>query len=378
MGVSVIRWFAAVPFGTEGLCSQELRALGLAGVAADTGRVFFEGEPAGALAANLWLRTAERVYLQAGRFTAVTFEELFQGVVAIPWEDLVPPDGRLPVRAQCARSRLMSPSDCQKILKKAIAERFRRTRGLARLPETGAACAVSLWLSKDEVVLGVDASGEALHKRGYRLLNHEAPLRETLAAAVLLSSSWRPGVPLHDPMCGSGTLLIEAALIAARRAPGLSRAFAMEGWPMLEGADAERVRRQAREAALPFCGLAISGSDVDPQAIGLCAQHLRNAGLAEAVAARVCDAAELAAPGPSGFYIANPPYGERLDEGGDGKAALAALRALQERSPGWSMAFLTPYPGAERLFGRVADKRRRFYNGRLECTAYEYRARAAL
>ncbi|MEA5067015.1 MAG: class I SAM-dependent RNA methyltransferase [Eubacteriales bacterium] len=373
-----MQFIAKGAFGLEGLIKQDLTRLGALRVTPlPTGGVLFEGDLALALRANLWLRTADRVLLQMGRFPARTFDELFEGIRALNWEDVLPDDAQLPVKAHCARSQLMSPSDCQSIAKKAVARRMQERRGLNWLGESGAPHEIDIGILKDEVTVGLNMSGAALSRRGYRTLNGEAPLRETLAAAVALWSPWRPNTLLHDPCCGTGTLLIEAAFIALDRAPGLMRSVDCEAWPAM---DAHAVQTARGEAAERFAEgakrpLRLSGSDIDAQALELARRHLVQAGLAGRVSLEKKDVRDLRLPPGGGAVLTNPPYGERL---GDRRAAQAVARQLGElmrRSSGWSMAALTADTGFEKAFGRRADKRRRLYNGRIECELMTYNGR---
>jgi putative N6-adenine-specific DNA methylase len=360
-------WLATAAFGLEGVVARELRALGFADARAENGGARFTAAPQDALRANLWLRCADRVLLVCARFPAASFEELFEGTRALPWADWIPKDGAFPVRAHCARSQLMSARDCQAIVKKAVAERLKTAYCLQWLPETGAAYAIDVSLHGDVVQIALDASGEALNRRGYRTWNGEAPLRETLAAALVSLAPWRPGKPLHDPMCGTGTLLIEAAMQAANRAPGLRRAFACEAWAMMPACAAAEARAQAQTAYNPQAIAGISGSDISADALALAERHLRQAGLEGLVRLEKRDVADLSLPGPPGAFLTNPPYGERLGNRQGAEALYRALRALADRHPGWCLGVFTGHPGFERCYGRRADKKRRLYNGRLEC-----------
>lgn len=365
---------ASAAFGLEGLVKRDLVRLGVQGIRPlPQGGVSFRGGLDAALAANLWLRSADRVLLVMGRFPACSFEELFQGVRRIPWEDILSPDAAAPIRAQCARSKLMSPSDCQSIAKKALAERMKKVFGYERMPETGPVHQVDVMLHGDAATVALNTSGAALNRRGYRTWTGEAPLRETLAAAMLLACPWRIKQPLHDPCCGTGTLLIEAAFLALDRAPGLARPFDMEAWPKAPKAAMEEVRRQARlrfEAGLQR-PLQISGSDIDPDALELAERHVQKAGLAGRIALVRQDVRDLVLPRGEGAIVTNPPYGERLEKKA-ARAVAAQLGLLQRRSPGWSLSALTADRGFEPAYGRRADRRRRLYNGRLECELLQF------
>ena len=358
-------WFATAASGIEGIVGQELKQLGLT-PAVEPGRCCFTASPADALRACMWLRAADRVFLLAGRFSARSFDELFEATRALAWRDLLPHNAALPVRGSCVRSQLMSVPDCQRIIKKAIAVGLSGSHE-AMLPENGPECAVEFHIVRDEVIIGIDACGAPLHKRGYRTGHHEAPLRETLAAAVLLSSPWRPGLPFCDPMCGSGTLLIEAAMMAANIAPNLSRLFSMLAWPMSSNSKEKLMREEAREkqARVPF---ALLGSDADASAVQSALEHAHNAGVSQLVAIKEARAEDLRLAEPRGWVVANPPYGVRLGDADESQAAARCLRQLRADS-GWRFCVITPDAAFERAFGMKAAKHRRFYNGRIECRA---------
>ncbi len=365
-----MKWIASAAFGLEGMTGRDLKRLGAENVRVmDVGGAEFEGGFDTAFRANLWLRTADRVMLVMGRFSAHSFEELFQGVKAIEWEKLLPEDARFPIRAKCVRSTLMSPSDVQKIAKRAMVERMKDNYGIDWFSETGALFQVDISIRNDEVTICLDASGDALSKRGYRTWNGEAPLRETLAAALVLQSGWHPWQKLYDPCCGTGTILVEAAYIALNRAPGLTRAFAMEDWPSVPKDEIEEIRRAAREkydecASRP---LDVAGSDIDPEAIELATRHIKQAGLAGRINLSVKDMRDVTLTGEPGVIIANPPYGERLDNVRAAHAVAKQLGALQMRCPGWSLCAFSADMGFERAYGRRATRRRRYYNGKIEC-----------
>jgi putative N6-adenine-specific DNA methylase len=273
-----LTFFATAAFGLEGIVADELRALGL-NTKAELGGARFEAHPKEAYDACLWLRCADRVLLVLNETKVLTFEELFQAVKAIPWEDYLPKDAVFPVSGKCAKSQLMSVRDCQAIAKKAIVERLKEHYNTAWFEETGAEYPIDVSLHGDVARLTMDISGTALNRRGYRTWNGEAPLRETLAAALVRLSPWRPGMPLHDPCCGTGTILVEAAMIASRRAPGLNREFACDKWPLFPAGDREKLREMARAAYDPGRIGGISGSDIDPAALELCRRHIVQAGM---------------------------------------------------------------------------------------------------
>lgn len=370
-----MKWIASAAFGMEGMTGRDLKRMGMQSVRVlDVGGATFEGDYLDAFRANLWLRTCDRIMRVMAQFEARSFEELFQGVKKIEWEKLLPEDARFPIRAKCVKSQLMSPSDVQKIAKRAMVERMKAAYGADWFSETGALFQIDISIRDDVVTVCVDASGEPLSKRGYRTWNGEAPLRETLAAALVLQSGWHPWQPLYDPCCGTGTILIEAAFIAASRAPGLTRRFAMESWPAVtyDFEKFEAVRREAREKFEEGLKrpIRIAGSDISPEAIELAKRHLRQAGLAGRIELQVKDLRDVTLAGEPGVFIANPPYGERLDSARAAHAIARQLGLLQRRNPGWTLCAFSADMGFEREYGRRATRRRRYYNGRIEC---EYR-----
>ena len=373
-----MKWIASAAFGMEGMTGRDLKHLGMRNVRVlDVGGAEFEGGYEDAFRANLWLRTCDRIMLVMAQFEARSYEELFQGVKAVAWEKLLPADAAFPIRAKCVKSGLMSPSDVQKIAKRAMVERMKGAYGLDWFSETGAVFQVDISIRNDLVTVALDTSGEPLSKRGYRTWNGEAPLRETLAAALVLQSGWHPWQRLYDPCCGTGTILIEAAFIALDRAPGLTRKFAMEAWPCAPYEEFEAIRAEARARfeAGSRRALNVSGSDINPEAIELAKRHLKQAGLAGRIALAVKDMRDVMPgtdipAGEAGVFIANPPYGERLDNLRSAHAVAKQLGALHERFPDWKLCAFSADMGFEREYGRRATRRRRYYNGRIEC---EYR-----
>ena len=367
-----MKWIASAAFGMEGMTGRDLKRLGMQDVKVlDVGGATFEGTYADAFKANLWLRTCDRIMRVMAQFEARTYEELFQGVKKIAWENMLPEDARFPLRAKCVKSTLMSPSDVQKIGKRAMVERLKGAYGVDWFNETGALFQIDISIRNDVVTVCVDSSGEALSKRGYRTWNGEAPLRETLAAALVLQSGWHPWQPLYDPCCGTGTLLIEAAFIALNRAPGLTRRFAMESWPVVTY-NYEQIEEIRKEARLKFeegskRALNVAGSDINPEAIELAKRHIKQAGLAGRITLEVKDLRDVTRAGEPGVFIANPPYGERLDNVRAAHAIAKQLGKLHERHPGWSLCAFSADMGFEREYGRRANRRRRYYNGRIEC-----------
>ena len=367
-----MKWIASAAFGMEGMTGRDLKRMGMQNVRVlDVGGATFEGSYQDAFRANLWLRTCDRIMRVMAQFEARSFEELFQGVKKIEWEKMLPEDARFPIRAKCVKSQLMSPSDVQKIAKRAMVERLKGAYGADWFSETGALFQVDISIRDDIVTVCVDSSGEPLSKRGYRTWNGEAPLRETLAAALVLQSGWHPWQPLADPCCGTGTVLIEAAFIATSRAPGLTRRFAMEAWPVVNH-DYEKIEEIRREARLKFeeglkRPINISSSDINPEAIELARRHVKQAGLEGRIHLEVRDLRDLNVAGEPGVFIANPPYGERLDSSRAAHAIAKQLGLLQARHPGWTLCAFSSDMGFEREYGRRATRRRRYYNGRIEC-----------
>ena len=366
-------FLATAAFGLEGIVAEELRHIGIP-AKAEQGGARFTGDVALALRADLLLRCADRVLMILCEREARTFEALFQAVGGIAWEKLLARDAALPVTGKCVRSQLMSVRDCQAVAKKAIVSRLQRAWRVERLPETGAPCHVDVSLRNDQLRVTLDMSGDALNRRGYRTWNGEAPLRETLAAALVRLSPWNAVSPLHDPCCGTGTLLIEAAMLGANRAPGLKRAFACEGFPFLHKADVERLRAEAEELYRPETVLNIAGSDIDSEALTLCRKHIAQAGFEERVHAARADLRDVRRPEERGVFLCNPPYGERMSDRDSCRDLYRELGLLLRRHPGWRMGVIAADPAFERSFGRRADKKRRLYNGRLECEFFLFGA----
>ncbi len=367
-------WTLMAPtlFGLEGLAAAELKRLGLQDVRGEDGRVLCKGGLTDICRMNLQLRTAERVLVVLGRFVAEDFTALFDGVNALPWEEWIPKDGKFPVRCQCVDSQLHAEVSCEKMIKKAVATRLGGKYGLEFLPESGGAYPIRCLIFRDTVTVGLDTSGPSLHKRGYRALGVDAPLRETLAAGLVLLSRYRGKGVLADPFCGSGTILIEAAMIAKNRAPGLNRAFAAQKW----GCIPQQCWLDAAQEALDceFDGqYTILGSDMDPAAIHL-ARH--NAALAEVedmISFTVADARDFRPTGDSGRIITNPPYGKRLLEEKEAESLYKEVgKSLGHLPPNWELYLISGHPEFEKAFGKKAQKRRKVYNGNLMCQVYTY------
>ena len=367
-------YIAPCHFGLEAVLKREVWDLGYDVVKVEDGKVFFEGDAEAGVRANVFLRTAERVLLQVGCFRAATWDELFEGTKALPWEEFLPVDARFWVaKAASVKSALFSPTDIQAVMKKAIVERLKSRYHLNIFPESGAAYPIRVVLMKDEVTAAIDLSGDSLHKRGYRKLVSKAPITETLAAALLMLTPWKPGRILVDPFCGSGTFPIEAALMAAHIAPGMNRSFTAEGWknlfPEMLWTD---VREEARDLVQLPEACDIQGYDADGEIIRAARDNARAAGVDSLIHFQQRDVKELSHPKKYGFVVTNPPYGERLEE----KAALpelyrvfgGRLKALDS----WSAYVITAYKDAERDMGLQAARNRKIYNGMMKTYFYEF------
>ena len=363
----------AVPclFGLEGIAGDELRRLELGGVRVENGRVLFSGDEKALAKANICLRTGERVLLVLADFPAKTFEELFQGVYRAPLERFIPKDGAFPVKGHCLNSQLMSVPDCQAIVKKAASKRLGEKYGVSWLPETGAKHQLQFSLMNDRAVLYLDTSGAGLHKRGYRAVGNEAPLRETLAAAMVMLTRYRGRDFFWDPFCGSGTIPIEAALIAKNRAPGLNRRFAAEQFGWISKEVWEDVRSEAKDRE--FRGdYRILGSDNDPKCVSLSMANARKAGVADCVEFRDGDATKMSLPAEAGIIVCNPPYGQRMLEQQSAQRLYAALGRHLKFADRWQKFVITSEPEFEHYFGRRADKKRKLYNGMIKCDLFMY------
>lgn len=365
-----MRLIATCKLGLEALVAAELRRIGIDPETVADARVTFCGDEATMARACLWLRTAERVLMEVGMFEAKTFDALFEGVKALPWKQYLTRDAFIHVNGKSAKSTLFSVSDCQSITKKAIVENLRAAYHTAILPETGREVIVEVGILKDVVTLALDPCGAGLSRRGYRTWNVAAPLSETLGAAIVLLSRHAPDQPLIDPMCGSGTMPIEAAMIAQNRAPGLNRPFAAEEWPFLPQGVFARAREEARDAILPT-KLNILGSDIDARAIDLCKKHAKKAGVMVNWAVRPVK--ELQGEKTDGVLVCNPPYGERMLKKSEVERLYREMRVAFDGLPsGWRESIITSHPEFERIYGRRADKRRKLSNGGMPCTLYQY------
>ncbi len=361
-------------FGMEAVLKREIQDLGYQIIKTEDGKVTFAGDESAFARANLFLRTAERVLWKVGSFRAETFEELFEGTKNLPWEEYLPPDAKFwAAKATSIRSRLFSSSDIQSIVKKAIVERMKFKYRMEWFPESGSEFPLRVSLLKDEVTIGIDTSGESLHKRGYRRLTSRAPLTETLAAAIIMLTPWKQDRLLVDPFCGSGTIPIEAAMIGANIAPGLNRSFTAKGWSDILP---EKIWTQAAEEANDRIRrdieMNIQGYDIDKDIVAAARKNAKLAGVEQYIHFQQRELVNLQSSRKYGFIITNPPYGERLED----KASMPLLyRQIGQAFRGldsWSMYLLTGYEEAERYIGRKADKNRKIYNGMLKTYLYQF------
>lgn len=361
-------------FGLEAVLKKEIYDLGYDIRQVEDGKITFEGDAEAICRGNIFLRTTERVLLKVGKFRAVTFEELFQGIKELPWENYIPQNGKFWVtKATSVKSKLFSPSDIQSIVKKAMVERLRQTYGMDWFPEDGASFPVRIVLHKDEVTVTIDTSGESLHKRGYRYLCGKAPLTETLAAALIMLTPWHPDRILVDPFCGSGTFPIEAAMIAANIAPGMKRHFISEQWDnLIEKSLWEDCFAEAKDLVNPDVTVDIQGYDIDGEIIKAARGNARRAGVDHLIHFQQREVADLHHPKKYGFIMTNPPYGERLED----KEALPKLYreigTAWERLDAWSMFLISGYEDTEKYIGQKADKNRKIYNGMLKTYFYQF------
>lgn len=358
-------------FGLEGIAGDELRRLGMENVRVENGRVLFSGDGRAMAKANVCLRTGERVLIVLADFPAKTFEELFQGVCRCNLEDYIPRDGAFPVKGHCLNSTLMSVPDCQAIIKKAASKRLGEKYGVSWLPETGAKYQLQFSVMNDRVQLYLDTSGPGLHKRGYRANANEAPLRETLAAAMVMLTRYRGRDFVWDPFCGSGTIPIEAALIARNKAPGMYRRFSGESFPWLPASVWGDVRAEAKDKE--FQGnYRILGSDNDPKCVSLAMANARKAGVENVAKFQDGDATKMSLPSDSGILICNPPYGQRMLEQKSAQQLYTALGRHLRYADGWKKYIITSEPEFEHYFGKRCDKKRKLYNGMIQCNYFMY------
>lgn len=361
-------------FGLEAVLKREIYDLGYEITKVEDGRVTFEGDEEAICRANIFLRTAERVMIQVGRFKATTFEELFQGIKNLPWEEYIPEDGKFWVKkASSINSKLFSPSDIQSIAKKAMVERMKQKYHKEWFKEDGAAYPVRIFLLKDEVTVALDTSGDSLHKRGYRTMTSKAPLTETLAASLIMLTPWRKDRILVDPFCGSGTFPIEAAMIAANIAPGMNRDFTAEEWTnLIDRKLWYECVKEAEDMIDTTVKVDIQGYDIDGDVIKAARENAKRAGVEHMIHFQQRAVADLSHPKKYGFIITNPPYGERLEDKADLPELYTQIGQAYQRLDSWSMFLITSYTETEKYIGRKADKNRKIYNGMLKTYFYQF------
>ena len=361
-------------FGLEAVLKREIYDLGYEITKVEDGRVTFEGDEEAICRANIFLRTAERVMIQVGRFKATTFEELFQGIKNLPGEEYIPEDGKFWVKkASSINSKLFSPSDIQSIAKKAMVERMKQKYHKEWFKEDGAAYPVRIFLLKDEVTVALDTSGDSLHKRGYRTMTSKAPLTETLAASLIMLTPWRKDRILVDPFCGSGTFPIEAAMIAANVAPGMNRDFTAEEWTnLIDRKLWYECVKEAEDMIDTTVKVDIQGYDIDGDVIKAARENAKRAGVEHMIHFQQRAVADLSHPKKYGFIITNPPYGERLEDKADLPELYTQIGQAYQRLDSWSMFLITSYTETEKYIGRKADKNRKIYNGMLKTYFYQF------
>ena len=364
---------ATATFGLEAVVKREIEALGYKIIRSEDAKITYMGDERAIARSNLWLRSADRVLLKMGEFKALEFEDLFQQTKAVAWEDIIPADGKFTVTGTSVKSKLHSVPACQSIVKKAIVERLGSFYCIDRFEETGAEYTVKVTILKDRVTLTIDTSGTGLHKRGYRVCDVAAPIKETLAAAMVQLSFWKAGRLLVDPCCGSGTIPIEAAMIGRNIAPGLNRKFASQEWDIIPPEIWKEERKAAFEAIDYDADIRIEASDISGRAVEAAIENAAEAGVDDCIEFKKMDMARLTAEEEGGIVITNPPYGERIGEKKQIEAIYSAYNEFYRKNPTWSLFMVTTDKDVEnKIFGRPADRRRKLYNGRLEVCYYQF------
>lgn len=362
---------ATTTFGLEGITAKELKALGYEDLRTENGKVYFTGDEMDIAITNIHLRTADRILINMGEFEARSFEELFQGTKSIIWSDIIPIDGIMHVNGKSVKSTLHSVPDCQSIVKKAIVDSMSLSYGINQFSESGPLYKIEVSILKDVVTLTIDTSGPGLHKRGYREEAGAAPLKETLAAAMVLISRWKESFILIDPFCGSGTILIEAAMIMQNIAPGMCRSFTCETWPIMDADIFEQVREGA-ERAIKNKEIKLIGYDIDGRMLKIARSNAQKAGVSSYIEFQKRDFNDFSNSNKYGFIISNPPYGERLGEKREVERLYKVFGEFKNKFADWDYNILTSYEGFESPFGRKSTKNRKLYNGKLKCYYYQY------
>ena len=363
---------ATAAFGLEAVVARELADLGYTQQQVEDGRVTFVGGELAICRSNLWLRTADRVLVKVGQFPARDFGQLFDSVTALPWDQWLPVDAKFPITGKSVRSMLHNVPALQSVTKKAIVESLKKKYTRHWFQESGVEYPIEVSVLRDIVTITIDTTGPGLHKRGYRQIVGTAPLRETTAAALVLLSYWKPERPFWDPFCGSGTIPIEAALIARNRPPGINRNFLCEQWPQLTREIWKQARDEGRDMQRAKPDVQLIASDIDPKAIKLAKEHAQEAGMLGDIQFRVLDVLEMKPQREYGVVICNPPYGERVGDSESAEAIYDDMADAFAPLSTWSIYVLTSHPGFERHFRRRADRRRKLYNGRIECTYFQF------
>ncbi len=369
-----MKLMAPCHFGLEAVLKKEIIDLGYDISLVEDGRVTFDGDEEAICRANVFLRTAERILVQVGRFKAYTYDELFEGIKALPWEMFIPKNGKFWVtKASSIKSKLFSPSDIQRIVKKAMVERLKSEYNVSWFDEDGAEFPVRVFLFKDEVIVGIDTTGASLHKRGYRKLASKAPISETLAAALIMLTPWKQDRILVDPFCGSGTIPIEAAMMAANIAPGMNRSFTAEQWKnLIPAKEWYEVIDEAHDMIDETVQVDIQGYDIDDEMIKIARINAKDAGVEKMIHFQRRSVSELSHPKKYGFIITNPPYGERLEEKKDLPQLYKTIGDRYKALDAWSAYLITSYEDAERDMGIKATKNRKIYNGMIKTYFYQF------
>ncbi|MFB4211439.1 class I SAM-dependent RNA methyltransferase [Shouchella sp. JSM 1781072] len=370
--MSKVTLIATTTMGLEAICAREVKALGYEDVAVENGRVVFTSTVEAIPRANLWLRTADRIKILVGSFKAVTFDELFEKTKALPWADLLPPHAEFPVIGRSVKSTLFSVSDCQAIVKKAVVESLKKQYKRGWFDEDGPLYRIEVALLKDQAQLTIDSSGVGLHQRGYRALHNQAPLKETLAAAMVQLTTWNVDRPFADPFCGSGTLAIEAALIGQNIAPGFNRDFVSEDWHWVGQDYWNKARQEVEDLAKYDQKLDIVGSDIDHRSIELAKNNAAEAGFADLISFKQMQISDFSHRGRYGVLVANPPYGERIGEQEEVEAMYKDMGRIMQSFETWSVYVLTSHEDFETLYGKKASKKRKLYNGNIKTDYYQF------
>lgn len=370
--MSKLQLIATCPMGLESVVARELKDLGYEELTVENGRVLFKGNEKDICRTNLWLRTSDRILIKMGEFKAITFDQLFEGTKALAWSEWISENAEFPVEGKSYKSQLSSVPASQGIVKKAIVEKMKQQYNVEWFNEEGPRYVIEISLLNDIATLTIDTTGPSLHKRGYRKLVTEAPLKETMAAAMVLLSRWRPDRPLYDPFCGSGTIPIEAAMIAWNMAPGLKRSFPSEAWPRIPESMWLEAKEEAYDSLRDDVPFEIMGSDIDPLAIEIAQASAKSAGLSKEISFNIAPVAKLNMDGEYGCIITNPPYGERLGNEREVASVIRELGSVHKKLETWSSFVLNPLNNFEHVYGKKASKKRKLYNGRIECHLFQY------